>query len=231
MARRIITEADILAASAQGLNALEVDSGRDLVTAQARDTALALGVRLGDGRDPGPGEGPAAPPRAADPARASDLARQIVDSLRGRIPAGLAGADLEGLVRQAVAARTAGGGPAPAECSGARACGVCFVDGARLLAENGATAGVRDKAVVAEVFGREDESKLAAGYLVWERASFDRLVDAPEICVVVEGELHLTAGGETLIGKPGDMLYLPRGVKVLYSAPGRVKLACVGHRA
>ena len=31
----------------------------------------------------------------------------------------------------------------------------------------------------------------------------------------------------TLVGKPGDMVYFPKGAQVTYSTPARVKLACV----
>lgn len=242
MAKRIITEADILAANDSGVKVLIINLGEDLVTAQARDTAQALGVTLNEGQAGASlsGAGPiqeSLTPESESPsacsANVSDLALQIAESLRGRIPAGVDGAQIERLVREAVAARTA----APARTasakagSGARDCGVCFIDGAKLLAENATAAGVKEKAILAEAFGRPGESKLAAGYLVWERASFNRVVDAPEICVVIEGELHLTVGGETLIGKPGDMLYLPQGAQVIYSTPARVKLACVGYHA
>lgn len=61
----------------------------------------------------------------------------------------------------------------------------------------------------------------------WEKASFRRTVEHPEIGVVVSGELHLTVGGKTMTAAAGDMVYFPQGVKVIYSTPSRVKLACI----
>jgi len=81
--------------------------------------------------------------------------------------------------------------------------------------------------VLAEAFGNAGECRMSAGYLAWERASFSRVVETPEVGVVIEGELHLTAGGRTMIGRPGDMIYLPKGAKVIYSTPTKVKIACV----
>lgn len=253
MAKRIITEADILAAAARGENKLAAHPGTDIVTPQARDTALAMGVVLDGDQDgscpPGadcPGDSvasrPSSPPHAAspsanglrggNPAGVSGLAIQIAEALRGKIPAGVDSKQLERLVREAVSARM--GGPATngqdkaVSCAGD--CGVIFIDSARLLAENAPTSRMREKSILADAFGRAGESKLAAGYLVCEKGSLERVVEAPEVCVVIEGELRLTAGGETIVGKPGDMLYLPQGAKVVYSTPSRVKLACVGRQ-
>ncbi|MHC1728960.1 MAG: cupin domain-containing protein [Syntrophobacteraceae bacterium] len=251
MAKRIITEADILAAVARGEKTLAVHAGEDLVTPQALDTALASGVTVDWGQsDPRPGEiqspsastapqkfappdtvRPTAAGPSTTPAGVSELAGQIVESLRGRIPTGVDSTQVERLVREVVAARMAAPARSDSKSSSTRGSGIVFIDSTRLLAENTSTAGIKDKAILADAFGHLGECKLAAGYLVWEKASMERVVEAPEVCVVIEGELHLTAGGETLIGKPGDMLYLPQGAKVIYSTPSRVKLACVGHQA
>jgi ethanolamine utilization protein EutQ len=80
---------------------------------------------------------------------------------------------------------------------------------------------------VAGVIGRETGEKLAGGYMVWEDAAFSRCVEAPEIAVVIDGELHLIIDGETMVSKPGDMIYFPEGAAVEYKAPGKVKLACI----
>ncbi len=243
MAKSIITEADVLSAVARGEKKLVVCAG-DLVTPQARDTALAMGVDIDEGLS---GSLPCAVEAASAsvapqessssgkslPVGISELATQIVESLRGKIPAGVDNTQVECLVREVVAARMAGPEKSGAKKSGstARDMGIVFVDCSRLLSANAPTAAIRDKAILADAFGHLGECKLAAGYLAWEKSSMERVVEAPEVCIVIEGELHLTAGGETLVGKPGDMLYLPPGVKVTYSTPSRVKLACVGHQA
>lgn len=247
MAKSIITEADVLSAVARGEKKLVVCAG-DLVTPQARDTALAMGVDIDEGQsgsfrcaveaanDSAPQELSSSgvnPPAASLPAGISELATQIVESLRGKIPAGVDNTQVERLVREVVAAKMAAPERSGAKKSGstARDMGIVFVDCSRLLAANAPTSAIRDKAILADAFGHLGECKLAAGYLAWEKSSMERVVEAPEVCIVIEGELQLTAGGETLVGKPGDMLYLPPGVKVTYSTPSRVKLACVGHQA
>ena len=81
--------------------------------------------------------------------------------------------------------------------------------------------------LVASAVGDAAKDRLAGGYMVWEKAAFNRQVEAPEIVVVLEGEVDFTVGDSTLKGKPGDMVYLPKGTAVAYSSHSKVKLACI----
>lgn len=246
MAMRIVTEADILQAAASGTRSLEVPAGQCIVTAQARDKALELGLTLIDGgagaepqaAPPAPacGQGAGSPPAGkpcpeVEGPAADALVHQVMDSLRGRLPAGTSEAELERLVRQVAQARLAAScpsGPIPAQDPAVSSGdGVRLIDCRRLLGAGAASVPAAGSALLAEALGAPGESKLAAGYLAWERASFTRVVEAPEVGVVIEGELHLTVGGQTLVGRPGDMIYLPQGTRVAMSAPARVTLACV----
>jgi ethanolamine utilization protein EutQ len=105
--------------------------------------------------------------------------------------------------------------------------GVCFVSGARLLEGGSGPVPVEAKALVAGAIRCGGSQKLAGGYMDWQKASFSRTVEFPEIGVVIEGELQLTVGGKTLTARPGDMVYFPKGAQVVYSAPARVRIACV----
>lgn len=251
MAKRIITEADILKAHADGAKELPASSGECIVTEQARDRALELGIALtGDcaaddccpvsAASQGNGSGIPGPTARSDPGMGashgpSDIDRlvsQVVAVMRGKLPSGADSAKVERLVREAVVSKLAPAsqGASPSAAPMADEAGVRFIDSAKLLAQSGQVP-LPGKAVLAEALGRAGESKLAAGYLCWERASFNRVVDAPEVGVVIAGELHLTVGGQTMIGKPGDMIYLPKGAKVIYSTPSKVTLACVNGSA
>ena len=231
MAKCIITEDDILKAHEAGTRALPASPDECIVTAQARDKALELGVVL-TGDCPSPGDcpvasQPASPEAAPQLSEIEELVLQIAASLRGKLPSGADGEEVTRLVRNAVLARTAScAGPgqgAETETDD----GVRFIDAARLLARAAGSPAIQDQAVLAEAFGNAGECRMSAGYLAWERASFSRVVETPEVGVVIEGELHLTAGGRTMIGRPGDMIYLPKGAKVIYSTPTKVKIACV----
>ncbi len=52
-----------------------------------------------------------------------------------------------------------------------------------------------------------------------------------EIDYVLEGVLHLTVGGRVLEGKPGDVLYLPKGSSVTFGTPSRTRIFYVTYPA
>ena len=233
MAKRIISEADILAAVERGDTSLAVPPVEYIVTAQARDKALEHGVTLD--------EGEAACEPCAAMAAANAVAHRpdtstadletvvgkVVDRMRDVLPQGTDTATVARLVRDAVAARMGARGEGPVAGGLPHASsGVIVIDSAGLLKKTGSTA-IREQAVLAEAIGRPGESKLAAGYLAWEGMSFERSVEVPELIVVIEGELHLKYDGRTAVAQPGDMAYLPEGSRVSLDAPSRVKVACI----
>ena len=233
MAKRIITEADILAAAERGEKTLSVPSAECIVTAQARDKAFEHGVTLDEGAaecEPCAAMAAAASVTPRPETSAADLETvvgKVVESMGGVLPPDADKATVARLVRDAVAARMGARGAAPAEAELPRASsGIIFIDSAGLLNKTGATP-IKEQAVLAEALGRPGESRLAAGYLVWEGMSFERSVDVPELIVVIEGEVHVKYDGRNTVAKPGDMVYLPEGSRVALDAPSRVKVACI----
>jgi ethanolamine utilization protein EutQ len=243
MAKRIITEADIREAAAS-TKRIDAPAGECIVTDQARDRALELGVDIREGASPQSSTPDLSPAAAQASACAPDakagvqalreqsldqLVRQACAALKDRLPAGSDAARVETLVREAVAARLdTAQAEAPRHPGASRTPdGVVFIESRLALKPGAGGVPAGDKAVLAEVLGAPGVSPLAAGYLSWERASFRREVEAPELCIVIEGELELTVGGQTLAAKPGDMVFLPRGARAVYSAPAKVVLACV----
>ena len=224
MAKRIITETDILQAASRGETTLPVPPAECIVTAQARDKALELGLTLAEEctpSEPCPTAASIAP--AAEDRELGDVVRQVVQGIQGALPPDADEAMVARLVRNAVAARLA----AAQSGETAAASGVIFIDSAQLLAKTGATSAIKERTVLAEAIGRPGESKLAAGYLAWEAMSFDRAVEAPEILVVLDAELHMQFDGRSVVARPGDMAYLPEGSQVSLNAPAGVKLACI----
>jgi ethanolamine utilization protein EutQ len=235
MAKRIITEADVLEAAAAN-KSLCVPPEECIVTDQARDRALELGVALVEGAAAEVGGNAATAAKTAATAgpaavaalrgqSVDQLVRQACEALRGKLPAGADPGQVERLVRESVESKMTGA-PRPAGAAKAPE-GVVFIEARAALAPGAGSVPATDGALLAEVLGPPGPARLAVGYLSWSGASFSRKVEAPELGIVIEGELHLTTGGATIIGKPGDMIYLSQGVTAEYSAPGKVLLACV----
>ena len=228
MAKRVITVADVYQADKAGQKRLDAPSNECVVTPSALEKAKELGIGI-DLHDGAAVSAPKACGVPADPH--GTVVREVVSLLAKRLPAGVDQENLQTVVSQVVAskmlANSQAAAPVRTEDAVARVDGVCLVSGDRLLSGGDGPVPVAEKVMVADAFDCGDGTKLAGGFMEWEKASFRRTVEQAEMAVVLKGELHLTVGGRTMKVGPGDMLYLPQGANLLYSAPDKVRLACV----
>ena len=229
MGRGLITVADVEQAASSGLSELPGSPQGCIITPGAVDKAEELGIALPPCGYPE--QSNQAAPSAGGQPQSGEMVRQVCAMVGQRLPHDLSPGDLKKLVREVVESKVAGStAPVVAEDSGAsRTCvgDVCFVSGQRVLDQGAGPVPVDEKVLVANAIGGTGGTKLAGGYMEWEKASFRRKVEFPEICVVVSGELQLTVGGKTMTAGAGDLVYFPQGAKVIYSTPSQVKLACV----
>lgn len=68
---------------------------------------------------------------------------------------------------------------------------------------------------------------MAAGFLTLTRGEFPWTLDYDEIQYVVEGELHVTVPEGRVVGRPGDVLYVPRGTSITFGTPAWAKFLYV----
>ena len=234
MAKRIITEKDIVASAARGDKILSVPLDQCIVTAQALDKALELGLSLDNINISAPSQEETANEgsivASVDLTLLASIVSKVVERMHRILPPDSDPSDVAQLVRDAVAARLAPGTAQRRNVDEDNGSGVIFVDNTSLL-ENSNAPDIKGKALLAEAVGRPGESRLAAGYLLWEDMSFERCAQSPEIIVIIEGKLHLMFDGRTVVAKPGDMAYLPAGTCVNFAAPARVKLICINTSA
>lgn len=81
------------------------------------------------------------------------------------------------------------------------------------------------------VTGR-DGSPMTAGIMSWNRDdSFPWFLDYDEVDLVLEGVLHIEIDGRTLEGKSGDVFYIPKGSKIVFGTPSRVRVFYVTYPA
>ncbi|MBW2513668.1 MAG: hypothetical protein JRE21_03725 [Deltaproteobacteria bacterium] len=225
MGKRLITAADIREAAQAGRRTLCTPCDECILTPMARDEATALGISLTDET----GKGLLDPPQGLM-LETEKVIREVTDLLKSRLPEDVSVDSVESIVRDIVEAKLSSktyqstpGSIQPANA----AHGIRIINSQLLAEQKDGSVSIAEKASVKNAIGSETGDKLTGGYMVWEKATFNRRVERPEIAVVMEGELHLNVSGTSLIGRPGDMVYFPRGVVVDYSTPSRVKLACV----
>lgn len=93
-------------------------------------------------------------------------------------------------------------------------------------AGNGKNVGLLD------VVTGKDRSPMTAGFMAWAKAdSFPWTLDYDEVDCVLEGTLQLTIGGRVLEAKEGDVVFIPKGSKVTFGTPSRVRVFYVTYPA
>lgn len=202
MARPLVSAADIRAAQ-PGDFIVPVGA---VITPLARDLARDRGVRLVEG---GSGE--------------RSLATAQTDS------AGPGSGDLESQVRRLVttllAADRSGGDPGGAPPGRS----VKAVDHRSVVLEPFAFPGPGpDQQVRAsDVVSSQDGSPMAAGYMSLTAGQFPWTLTYDEVQVVLEGELHIGTPAGTRVGRPGDVLWVPKGSAITFGTPSWAKFVYV----
>ncbi|GAA1542239.1 cupin domain-containing protein [Nocardioides humi] len=84
---------------------------------------------------------------------------------------------------------------------------------------------------VGDVVDAGHGSPMAAGFLTLTRGCFPWTLTYDEIEYVVEGELHLGIDGTTIVGHPGDVLYVPKGSAITFGTPSWARILYVTYPA
>ena len=164
--------------------------------------------------------------RLPEQARTDDLVRRLVEKALDEMPQGCAGCGACSCSGGGCASAPTIGPAVPAGPGRTAAGRVLSVDARSLPWER--FPGTPDGRInIVDVITSQDGSPMGGGYLEWNATSFPWHLTYAEIDVVLEGELHISSGGATVVGKPGDMLFIPQDTHVIFSSPGYVKFAYV----
>lgn len=220
--KKLITADDIREAVAAGQRSLNVELPMCIVTPEARMVAEQSGLALVE-RVAGEPVALSEPPTLAQ----EDALAHIRAEVLARLPAeGVDERLVEQLVRKAV---QQGGGEAPGAAFEARtgAGGIKLVKGGSV--RFGRLDGVEGdcRIGITDVVGAADGSSMGAGFMQWENAFFPWTLNYDEVDLVLEGELHIRQNGETLVGQPGDLLFIPKGSAIEFGTPSRVRFLYV----
>jgi ethanolamine utilization protein EutQ len=154
----------------------------------------------------------------ADAASKPELIEQIVSKVCSALTSGSSTA----LPQLATSA-----GSTPGLASG----GIKLVKGAEVRLGDFPGAGPGKQVGIADVITAADGAPIAAGFMAWNDCFFPWTLDYDEIDLVLEGELHIRCGGQTFIGKCGDVLFIPKGSAIEFGSPGAVRFFYVTYPA
>lgn len=225
--KSLLTAETIKELHRNGQTAVEVAPQSTIITPEARDVAKKLGLKIVD-----------VPINSVPEKDSMSLAGSRPDSLqaikkavREKLPAAHQNSSLlDQLIEKALKELQHQDTEGPS-CEREKAPnGVVLVRGASV--KPGKFDGAGGKPIgLTDVIGSADNSSIAAGYMQWDNCSFPWTLNYDEIDVVLEGELHITCGNKTHIGKPGDVFFIPKGAAIEFGSPGKVRFVYVTYPA
>lgn len=218
--KKLITANDIRDASAQGQQQILLVLRDCIITPEAHSVAEQLGIRIGEQQ-----------PAVAEVATSER--QKIREHILAHLPEGSMTETLIAQLIDKVEQQRQAKSPAPASDStqaNFRSItgkgGIKVVDGASV--NFGCFAGAGDHQVgLSDLITARDGSSMAAGFMRWEKAFFPWTLNYDEIDMVIEGELHIRHQGETLIGKAGDVVFIPKGSSIEFGTPSHVRFLYV----
>lgn len=88
-----------------------------------------------------------------------------------------------------------------------------------------------DKVYLKDMLTLEENKNLACGLMEMESSEFDWTLNYDEVDYIIEGTLVIKTGGEEISGNAGDVIMIPKGSSISFSAPGYVKFFYVTYPA
>ncbi len=221
--KTLLTAEKIKELHRNGQTLVEISPRQTIITPEARDVAKKLGLKIIDlpaGQEPRKDE-------SFIVGDSSDSLQAIKKAVRAKLPEAHRNSGLlDQLIEKALRELQHQDASGPS-CTREKAPnGVVLVRGNSV--KPGKFKGAGGKPIgLTDVIGSADRSSIAAGYMQWENCSFPWTLNYDEIDVVLEGELHITCGSTTYVGKPGDVFFIPKGAAIEFGSPGKVRFVYV----
>lgn len=80
-----------------------------------------------------------------------------------------------------------------------------------------------DRVYTHDLFTLEQSPRLGAGLMEMENTTFSWTLNYDEMDYVIEGELSILIGGESVTAGPGEVIYIPKGAAIQFSVSGRAR--------
>lgn len=80
------------------------------------------------------------------------------------------------------------------------------------------------RALTADVTGEGTAPTLGAGVAMFEDINFAWTHPCDEAVYVISGELIVSGSDGTVVGRPGDLLFMTRGARLTYSTQGQCRV-------
>ena len=82
-----------------------------------------------------------------------------------------------------------------------------------------------------DIIGAEHGMPMAAGVMSLREGSFPWKLDYDEVEYIIEGELHITTTDQKVVGRPGDVIAVPKGSSITFGTPSWTRFLYVTYPA
>lgn len=236
MMKKLITANDIRTAQAQGQKSIDIVLADYIVTPEARVVAEQLDVKIIEQLTAEPSVPTAADVQVTAAENDNTIAerQRIREHILAQLPEGSVTetllSQLIERVQQEQRAQNQSVAPPnttqPSFRSVTGKGGIKVVDGSSVMF--GRFDGAKEHQVgLTDLITAQDGSSMAAGFMQWENGFFPWTLNYDEIDMILEGELHIRHQGETLVGKAGDVMFIPRGSSIEFGTTSHVRFLYV----
>lgn len=213
--KKLICAKEVEAVQKEGKKVLYIECN-SIITPAAKDAARAAGIEFSTEFCPCCSQCSSQPTAAAVTAAAAAACESGIDSdmiynvLKTMMEKGL----LQGMFDSATDQ------PYTAERD---ACGLKVVRGSSVKYEALDTGNPADKVFYQEIINADDGSSMNAGFITIEDCKFEWECACQELYHIVEGTLTVGVNGKVYTARPGDSVFFPKGAKVEFGSPDRMK--------
>lgn len=204
--KKLICAKEVETLQKQGKTIFYIDCDT-IVTPSAKDAAKAAGIKFST-------ESPACCESAAEVVKACEGgvdSNMIYEVLKTLMDKGL----LNGMFD------SASDKPYVSESD---SCGLKVVRGNSVKYEVLETGNPDDKVFYQEIINADDGSSMNAGFITIETCNFEWECACQELYHIVEGTLTVGVnGGKVYTAQPGDSVFFPKGAKVIFGSPNKMK--------
>ena len=103
---------------------------------------------------------------------------------------------------------------------------VCLTENDRLQTGN-----ALDRVYTRDVLTLEESPRLGCGIMEMEQTTFPWTLQYDEIDYVLEGKLSIICGSQTVTAAAGEVIYIPKGCSIAFSAPDKARFLYVTYPA
>ncbi|CAA0117117.1 Ethanolamine utilization protein EutQ [BD1-7 clade bacterium] len=227
--KTLITAETVKSCHKKGEKVISAPLSCTIVTPEAKDLAAKFGISL-DHEPPSRGSSTSAssdgPNIATTTTHDVDIAH-IQQCVTQQMPSGKHdSAAVEALIKKALSELNQGASAEPGCQKQISEHGVVLVRGNSV--SMGRLDAVKEHNIgLTDVITAKDNSNIGAGYMSWENGFFPWTLTYDEVDVVLEGELHIKSGDQTFVGKPGDVMFIPKGSSIEFGTPTSVRFVYV----